>query len=129
MNSTDGPPSRRAAGEVLAELLERLRIPYLLEVESIRSLDGRWVRRASYPELRCAHESDDLVEAVAGAEAARARALAEAIVDGRNVPGRHPARAAIGGPYTELDEQWLREIIGSALSQAKGRPPGRCSWS
>lgn len=60
------------------KLSDYLRVPYLLEASSVQKEDGRWVRRAAYPELpNCAAESQSIVDAIAAVEELRVEILAE----------------------------------------------------
>lgn len=60
------------------KLSDYLKVPYILEASSVQKEDGRWVRRAEYPELpNCAAESSSIVDAIAAVEELRVEILAE----------------------------------------------------
>ena len=62
------------------KLSEYVRIPYLLQASSVQSPDGRWVRRAEFPELpRCAAESASIVDAIDAVEELRVEILADMV--------------------------------------------------
>jgi predicted RNase H-like HicB family nuclease len=62
------------------KLSEYLRIPYLLQASSVQSQDGRWVRRAEFPELpHCVAESSSIVDAIAAVEELRVEILADMV--------------------------------------------------
>jgi predicted RNase H-like HicB family nuclease len=64
-----------------------LAIPYIVRLESVRTEDGRWTRRASHPELEaCLAEADGPEEAL-DLLAARKRAWIEsALARGSDIP-------------------------------------------
>ncbi len=65
-------------------------VPYLLVVESIER-EGRWRRRAAYPELPgCVAEADSAVEAIERLERERARLLEERVRRGEPIPVPRP---------------------------------------
>jgi hypothetical protein len=66
-------------------------VPYLLVVESVER-DGRWLRRAEYPELPgCAAESASVLEAMETLERERRRLLRELWERGAPIPVPRPA--------------------------------------
>jgi predicted RNase H-like HicB family nuclease len=68
------------AGASAMKLSEYLRIPYLLQASSVQSQDGRWVRRAEFPELpHCVAESSSIVDAIAAVEELRVEILADMV--------------------------------------------------
>lgn len=63
-------------------------VPYLLVVESVER-DGRWVRRAEYPELPgCAVEAESAVDAIDNLERERRRLIRQML--DRHVPIPEP---------------------------------------
>ena len=64
-------------------------VPYLLVMESIER-DGQWVRRAEYPELGCAAEAADAVEAFEALERERHRLLRQLFDRGAAIPVPRP---------------------------------------
>lgn len=74
-------------------------VPYLLVVESVER-DGRWVRRAEYPELPgCAAEAHSALEALRELESERRRVLRRLWERGEPIPvPRQPLR----GPEPSL---------------------------
>jgi predicted RNase H-like HicB family nuclease len=66
-------------------------IPYLLVVESVER-NGRWLRRAEYPELPgCAAEAASVLEAMETLERERRRLLRELWERGAPIPVPRPA--------------------------------------
>lgn len=64
-------------------------VPYLLVMESVER-NGEWVRRAEYPELGCAAEAADAVEAFDELERERLRVLRQLFDQGRPIPVPRP---------------------------------------
>jgi hypothetical protein len=64
-------------------------VPYLLVMESVER-DGQWVRRAEYPELGCAAEAADAVEAFEELERQRLRLLRQLFDRGAAIPVPRP---------------------------------------
>lgn len=96
-----------------------LRIPYILEASSIEKEDGRWIRRAEYPELpNCAAESYSIVDAIAAVEMLRVEVLAEMVREGLSPPVPRP-------PLTSIDPSKELERLG--LSESGERRSGE--WS
>jgi len=74
-------------------------VPYLLVLESVER-DGRWVRRAEYPELPgCAAEAHSALEALRELDRERRRVLAELWERGAPIP---VPRAPLRGPGPAL---------------------------
>lgn len=66
-------------------------VPYLLVVESVER-EGRWLRRAEYPELPgCAAEAPSVLEAMEALELERRRLLRELWERGAPIPVPRPA--------------------------------------
>jgi predicted RNase H-like HicB family nuclease len=66
-------------------------VPYLLVVESVER-EGRWLRRAEYPELPgCAAEAASVLEAMETLEVERRRLLRELWERGAPIPVPRPA--------------------------------------
>jgi predicted RNase H-like HicB family nuclease len=66
-------------------------VPYLLVVESVER-EGRWLRRAEYPELPgCAVEAASVLEAMETLELERRRLLRELWERGAPIPVPRPA--------------------------------------
>jgi predicted RNase H-like HicB family nuclease len=84
------------------KLSEYLKIPYILQASSIEKEDGRWVRRAEYPELpHCAAESYSIVEAIEAVEVLRVEILAKMLREGHTPPAPRPPLDSID-PTEEL---------------------------
>ena len=64
-------------------------VPYLLVMESVER-DGQWLRRAEYPELGCAAEAFDAVEAFDELERERHRVLRDLFDRGTPIPVPRP---------------------------------------
>lgn len=70
---------------------EYLRVPYVLVVESVRTPDGDWCRRASYPELPGASASaDSAVEAMDLADERRVAIILDRLARGAAIPVPRP---------------------------------------
>jgi predicted RNase H-like HicB family nuclease len=70
---------------------EFLRVPYVLVVESIEKPDGRWLRRASYPELSGAlAEAESVIDAIERADDLRAEIILDRLDRGIPVPVPRP---------------------------------------
>jgi hypothetical protein len=71
-------------------------VPYLLVVETVER-DGRWLRRAEYPELPgCAVEAPSVLEALELLERERGRVLREMWHRGGPIPVPRPPLLAPG---------------------------------
>jgi hypothetical protein len=64
-------------------------VPYLLVMESVER-NGEWLRRAEYPELGCAAEAPDAVEAFEKLEHERRRMLRRLFDQGAPIPVPRP---------------------------------------
>ena len=83
---------------------EYLAIPYVLVVESVKSPDGQWFRRAMYPELGISGEALSPLDAIAKLEEARVATILGKLERGEPVPvPRPPLREDVSG----LDAQKL----------------------
>lgn len=71
-------------------LLEHLAVPYVLTAEAARSDEGRWVRRASYPELGCSADADTLEEAMAALDEEKTRVIVDRLATGTPLPVPRP---------------------------------------
>lgn len=70
---------------------EYLRVPYVLVVESVRTPDGDWCRRASYPELPGASAfADSAVEAMDLADERRVAIILDRLARGTAIPVPRP---------------------------------------
>lgn len=80
------------------KLSEYLRIPYLLQASSVESQDGRWVRRAEFPELpHCFADSSSIVEAIAAVEELRVEILADMVRRNQSPPTPRQPLQSIDG--------------------------------
>jgi hypothetical protein len=82
---------------VLPDLASYEAVPYLLVMESIER-DGEWVRRAEYPELGCAAEAPDAVQAFERLEEERRRLLRQRFAEGVPIPVPRPPLVQRGVP-------------------------------
>lgn len=91
------------------ELTDYLAIPYVLVLESGVDDEGRWTRRASYPELGCTAWAGTPLEAIELLERRRVRHIRELVASGQPVPTpRRPLRNGSGWserPAAELMEE------------------------
>jgi predicted RNase H-like HicB family nuclease len=70
---------------------EYLRVPYVLVVESVEKPGGKWLRRASYPELGGVHaEAESVVEAIEGADDLRVEIILDRLDRGVPIPLPRP---------------------------------------
>lgn len=68
-------------------LEEYLAVPYVLRVAAVRGADGRWLRRAEYPELPgCFGEGLSPEEAMADLDRSRERMVRELLAAGETIP-------------------------------------------
>lgn len=66
---------------------EYLRVPYVLVVESVRTPDGDWCRRASYPELPGATaEAASAIDAMDLADERRIEIILDRLARGAIIP-------------------------------------------
>ena len=66
---------------------EYLAVPYVLRVTAARGADGRWLRRAEYPELPgCFGEGLSPEEAMADLDRNRERMVRELLAAGAEIP-------------------------------------------
>ena len=66
---------------------EYLAVPYVLRVAAVRGADGRWLRRAEYPELPgCFGEGLSPEEAMADLDRNRERMVRELLAAGAEIP-------------------------------------------
>jgi hypothetical protein len=70
---------------------EYLQVPFVLVVESVPAPDGRWLRRASYPELPGAvAESESTVDAIDELDDRRVEIILDRLEHGVSVPVPRP---------------------------------------
>lgn len=70
---------------------EYLRVPYVLVVESVRTPDGDWCRRASYPELPGAvAEAASAIDAMDLADERRVEIILDRLASGAAIPVPRP---------------------------------------
>lgn len=73
------------------ELEDYLAVPYVLAFETVQLPDGRWVRRAEYPELPgCYADAESTVEALDRLEVEQVRYLQERLARGEPIPVPRP---------------------------------------
>jgi predicted RNase H-like HicB family nuclease len=98
-------------------LAEYLRIPYVLESESIEVAAGTWVRRVAYPEFPgCWAEAEGLEEALDQLERRRVEHTVELLREGKCPPLiRQPLHADLA-PWS-MERLGLTEAFGSLLHQ------------
>ena len=66
---------------------EYMAVPYVLRMAAVRGDDGRWLRRAEYPELPgCIGEGLSPEEALADLDRNRARMIRERLAAGAEIP-------------------------------------------
>ena len=70
---------------------EYMAVPYVLRVAAVRGADGRWLRRAEYPELPgCFGEGLSPEDALADLDRNRERLVRELLAAGTPVPVPRP---------------------------------------
>ena len=83
------PAMRDILDDVTRE--EYLRVPYVLVVESVKTPDGDWRRRASFPELPGASaEADSAIDAMDLADQRRVEIILERLASGGMIPVPRP---------------------------------------
>ncbi len=66
---------------------EYMAVPYVLRMAAVRGIDGRWLRRAEYPELPgCFGEGLSPEEALAALDRNRERMVRELLAAGARIP-------------------------------------------
>ncbi len=72
-------------------LRDFLSVPYLVEAETVDAGEGRWVRRASYPELpECTVESPTIEDTLERLERRRVERILEMLGEGGRPPVPRP---------------------------------------
>ncbi len=75
----------------MTDLEYYLSIPYVVAMESVQLPDGRWVRRAEFPELPgCYVDADWAVDALEQLEVEQVRYLQERLARGEPIPVPRP---------------------------------------
>ncbi len=82
------------------DLRRSLAVPYIMVMEPVEQEDGRWARRATYPELPgCVVEAATPIEAVEQLEELRVRSIRELLDHRLPVPApRAPLRTVRSEP-------------------------------
>lgn len=87
-------------------LIDHLRVPYLLEAETVELPDGRWVRRVCYPELSgCVAEAAVVEDALSQLERKRIEIIVRMVRDGRAPTAPRPA-------LSDSDPIWIAKQVG-----------------
>ena len=87
-------------------LRDFLSVPYLVEAETIDLGDGRWVRRASYPELPdCQAESMLITDTLQQLERRRVERIVDILRAGETPPVPRP-------PLTDCDPEGVMKRLG-----------------
>jgi hypothetical protein len=89
-------------------LIDHLRVPYLLEAETVELPDGSWVRRVCYPELSgCVAEAAVVEDALSQLERKRIEMIVRMVRDGRAPTAPRP-------PLSDSDPIWIAKQVGVA---------------
>jgi len=90
------------------KLIDYLRVPYILEAESIEAAPGSWVSRVSYPELPdCIEQAATIEDAIDRLERRRIETIVEMLRSG--TPPRIPRP-----PLASSQPDWLIAHYGLA---------------
>lgn len=94
------------------ELAEYMAIPYVAVVYSVETPDGKWVRRAEYPELPgCSAEGSSLLAAMDNLEEQRIRHLIDAYQRGEDIPVPRPPLQSGASGLSGIPINWIiREL-------------------
>ncbi|MGD9960788.1 hypothetical protein [Nocardioides sp.] len=93
---------------------EYLRVPYLLEAESVESAPDVWIRRASYPELPgCEVEGDSIVDVLDDLERLKIKTIMAMLETGQVPPVPRALLGSASSAY-ELARLGLTDVVASA---------------
>jgi predicted RNase H-like HicB family nuclease len=99
------------------KLIDYLRVPYVLEAESIEAAPGSWVSRVSYPELpSCVEQAATIEEAIDRLERRRIQVIVQLLRSG--TPPRIPRPPlASSQPYWLVADYGLQNELLDLLDQ------------
>jgi hypothetical protein len=99
------------------KLIDYLRVPYILEAESIEAAPGSWVSRVSYPELpSCVEQAATIEDAIDRVERRRIQTIVQMLRSG--MPPRIPRPPlASSQPYWLIAHYGLEDELVHLLDQ------------
>jgi hypothetical protein len=99
------------------KLIDYLRVPYILEAESIEAAPGSWVSRVSYPELsNCVEQAATIEDAIDRLERRRIQTIVQMLRSG--APPRVPRPPlASSQPYWLVEHYGLEDELVDLLDQ------------
>ena len=99
------------------KLIDYLRVPYILEAESIEAAPGSWVSRVSYPELpNCVEQAATIEDAIDGLERRRIQIIIQILRSGTAPPIPRPPLAS-SQPYWLIAHYGLEDQFANLLDQ------------
>ena len=99
------------------KFIDYLRVPYILEAESIEAAPGSWVSRVSYPELpNCVEQAATIEDAIDRLERRRIQTIVHMLRSG--TPPRIPRPPLVSSqPYSLIAQSGLEDGLLDLLDQ------------
>jgi hypothetical protein len=112
-----GEPNGGRSGDVSVKLIDYLRVPYILEAESIDAAPGSWVSRVSYPELpNCVEQAATIEDAIDRLERRRIQTIVQMLRSGTAPRIPRPPLAS-SQPYWLITHYGLEDELADLLDQ------------